>query len=104
MVWYVILGMLAAFGTLCILWILLGFLLPGSGRGIIVCLCREEDAVHLQRRGCWLRDLGLIRSPVLITSDPQEMQERLLREWTKFDAAGNGDPSRNHQRGGVSEL
>ena len=103
-VWYVIVGTLAAFGALCVLWVLFGFLLPGCGGGVIFCLSREENARHIFRRYRWLRDLGLVRSRLVILTDPETAAEVIQREWEKFDGPGTGNPPRHHQRGGVSEL
>ncbi len=61
---FVILGVLAAFGALCILWVLFGTLLPHpGGRLVYTCDGREEAAV---RRYLWLRDLGLLRCPLVL--------------------------------------
>lgn len=63
----IVLIVLAAFGVLCALWALFGFLLPGQRGAVMVCLCRgggHEDA--LIRRHRWLRDLGIVRCPLLL--------------------------------------
>lgn len=64
---WIVLCVLAAFGALSVLWALFGFLLPGQRGAAVVCLCRpggREEAVI--RRYRWLRDLGLVRSPLLL--------------------------------------
>ncbi len=61
---WVILGALAAFGALCALWVLFGALLPGQRGTVMVCLQPDPDAAV--RRHRWLRDLGLLRCPVIV--------------------------------------
>lgn len=67
---WIVLGVLAAFGALCALWALLGFLLPRQRGAVTVCLCRGDGAEeHLIRRHRWLRDMGLIRDPLILLDD-----------------------------------
>lgn len=78
---WIILSVLAAFGALCVLWALFGFLLPGQRGAVVVCLCRpghREEAVI--RHYGWLRGLGLLRAPLLLIDDglTEEEQARLL--------------------------
>lgn len=79
---YVCLGMAAAFGVFCAAWVLFGWLLPGGIGGALVCICRpglrEEPLV---RRYIWLRELGLLRVPLLLvgSSLPYEEQAHLHR-------------------------
>ena len=82
MVWYVIIGALAAFGLVCALWAALGWLLPGSTGAALVCVVRPgraEEAVI--RRYRWLRDLGLLKGPLLLVRQGWEgpEAEALLR-------------------------
>lgn len=70
----------------------------------MLCLCTEEDAPYLQRRWRWLRELGLVNSSVVFLLGCNELEEGERGEWVGCDAAGNGDPSRDHRRGGVSKL
>ncbi len=62
---FVIIGVLAAFGTLCALWVLFGFLLPRPRGCRLVYFCdgREESVL---RRYFWLRDLGFLRCPLVL--------------------------------------
>lgn len=82
MLGYIILGTLAAFGLLCWLWGLFGWLLPGGKGNVILFLCgqgRNEDWA-LTRYDC-LRGLGLVKGPLLIigsTLSARE-QERIQR-------------------------
>lgn len=100
----VVMGMLAAFGALCAIWVGLGMLLPGSGKTVIYCICRKEQAFALRRRWRWLRDLGLIRGRVVILCDRQRALESIRQELESVGAAGNGDSSGDNRRGDLSEL
>ncbi len=77
--WYLLVGALAAFGSLCALWALLGWLLPG-GRGLTaVCFCGPGlGQLPALRRWCWLRDLGLIRGKLLIVDCGISEKERKI--------------------------
>lgn len=67
MVIWIVIGMLAAFGALCALWALSGFLLPHQDGGVTVCVCRgdgkEEPLIHRYR---WLQGMGLIHCPLIL--------------------------------------
>ena len=82
MVIWIILAVLAAFGVLCVIWTLFGFLLPGQRGGAMVCICRgdqrEEQTI---RHWGWLRDLGLVRVPLLLVDGglTEEQRSRLLK-------------------------
>ena len=76
MIWYVLLGLLAAFGLLCIMWVLFGFLLPGSSRCTVVVLCRPGREASLLRRFLWLRELGLLRCTILLSGRGLTAQQR----------------------------
>ena len=113
---YVILGALAAFGLLSILWAAMGWLLPG-GRGMALVCVGEPDAGILARYK-WLRSLGLLACPLIVAAEdaalqpmdgmeicaPESLLFRLELERVKIDGTGNGDPPGRHQRSGVSEL
>jgi hypothetical protein len=80
---FIIFTVLAAFGGLCILWILFGFLLPGQRGAAAVCLCKgngSEDAVI--RRHLWLYNTGLSRSPLLLVDLGLSQQER--QKWSRY--------------------
>ena len=69
MLWYVIIGFLAAFGALCALWVLLGAWLTDAAPCCVVLFPapgREEAAV---RRFLWLRELGLIKGRLILVCD-----------------------------------
>lgn len=103
MLGYAVIGMLAAFGTLCALWITLGIFLPGSKKTTVYCLCAKEEAVYIRRRWRWLRDLGMIRGRIVILCDRRRALEHIKQELERIDA-GTTDPTGHHRCGGVSEL
>ena len=110
MVIWILLTVLAAFGALCVLWALFGFLLPGQRGAALVCVCRpgnQEEAII--RHYGWLRDLGLLRAPLLLIDGglteeerarllkcrqgvticgPEELVSRLEQERNKLDGTG----------------
>ena len=126
MEWFVILGALAAFGCVCALWALLGWLLPGGKGSAAVCVLTpglgELSAV---RRLVWLRDWGFLKGPILLVDCGLSEEERqaLAARWPDlevcnlealaarlelerngFDGTGNGNHPGRDQRRGVSEL
>lgn len=126
MIWNLCIGVLAAFGLLCMLWSLLGWLIPGSRGGVLVCVGKSgftEDAFF--RRVCFLRDLGLLRLPMIVVDQQMKEPERkklihmygeielcsweqlpelLELERKEIDRAGNGNYPGRDQRRGISEL
>ena len=111
---YIILGTLAAFGALSMLWALLGWLLP-CGRGCIL-VCRGVPDVGILSRVRWLRGMGFLDCPLVAvvpegTDLPDDMIELctaealLLRlELERKHGTGTGDPPGRGQCRGVSEL
>ena len=74
-----ILSILAAFGVLSVLWVFLGWLLPGQKGVTAVYVCRGEEIEALLRRYRWLRDVGILRGRlVLVDEGMTEQQHRLL--------------------------
>lgn len=68
---------LAAFGGLCLLWVLFGFLLPGQRGAAAVCICKGQGAEEpLIRRHLWLYNTGLSRSPLFLVDLDLTEQER----------------------------
>lgn len=68
MIWYGILAALAAYGLVCALWSVGGWLLSG-GRTVVVCFCESEKQVWLGRRRCrFLRDSGLVRRAIVVAA------------------------------------
>lgn len=71
---YVLIGMLAAFGLVCAVWILCGLFFRGGKTGSLVFL--GEDAHICAQRYIWLREMGLVRDRLLIPDNGLEEQER----------------------------
>lgn len=64
---YIFLGTLAAFGALSALWVLFGWLLPGGREGVLIMPGRPgEEELSFVRRYLWLRELGLLRQPLVL--------------------------------------
>lgn len=112
---YIIIGTLAAFGALSLLWTLLGWLLPGGKGCVLVCFGAPD--VGMVSRCRWLRGMGFLRCPLLaveveeaVFGDDMEIcagEDLLARlEWERNQVHGTGigDPPGRHQRRGVSEL
>lgn len=110
MVTWIVLAVLAAFGALCVIWALFGFLLPGQRGAALVCVCRgSAREEQLIRHYGWLRDLGLLRAPLLLIDGglteeerarlpkcrqgveicgPEELYSRLEQERNRLDGTG----------------
>ena len=113
---YILLGTLAAFGLLSVLWTLLGWLLP-SGRGLVL-VCMEHPDPGVLARYRWLRGMGFLSCPLVSVTEtvstcmPKDMEfcsrkdllVRLEQEKELTYGTGTGDPSGRHQRRGISEL
>lgn len=123
MLWYIMVGSLAAFGALCALYIVAVLFtrhLPGS---VMLCrgvTCRQE--LMLITRHSRLYALGLLKCPlIMIDSSFTPKEQQLLCKkhpnlmfYTQADYiacfsgekdhAGTADPTRHHPNGGVPEL
>jgi hypothetical protein len=64
---YVILSLFAAYGVLCALWSLFGFLLPGRRGACTVCLCTDgsSEATVVDRHR-WLSGMGFAQGPLIL--------------------------------------
>ena len=63
---YVLVGTLAAFGLICAAWILWGWCMDSTGEGIAVLTGPLTGArLDTARRWIWLREMGLITTPML---------------------------------------
>ena len=115
MLGYFVVGTLAAFGFFCVLWALLGWLLPGGKGSALVCYGTPDE--EILNRSKWLKDMGLLDVPLLIVAEEtevtypgteicsrEELLPRLERERNRYHGTGDGDHSGRHQRRGVSEL
>lgn len=79
MVWYLCLGVLAAFGALCALWTCFGGLVRGSRGGALVCVCRPDGREQaFVRRYRFLREMGLLKCPLLLVCGTEEMPSGAL--------------------------
>lgn len=73
----IVLAVLAAFGVLSMLWALLGFLLPGQRGTAMVYLWHDHgEGEQALRHYGWLRDLGLLRCPMLVIDCGMTEEER----------------------------
>ena len=70
---YVLIGFLAAYGALSVLWAALGWLLPGMKGCALVYMGLPEEGVR--RRYRWLRGLGLMDCPLLAVTEEAETEE-----------------------------
>lgn len=107
---WILLSVLSAFGVLCVIWALFGFLLPAQRGAVLICLCRpgSGEEVIIRHYG-WLRDLGLLKAPLLLIDgglteeertrllkcrqgvefcDPEEVYLRLEQERNRLDGTG----------------
>ena len=81
----IVLAVLGAFGLLCTVWGLFGFLLPGQRGAAAVFLCRGEVGEEaVLRRYLWLYNMGLVRCPLLLVDCGLSQQERLRLEKAPF--------------------
>lgn len=69
MLWYVLIGFLAAFGALCALWAVLGAWLTGPDVGCVILRPAPGGEAAAVRRYRWLRDLGLVKGPLTVVAD-----------------------------------
>ena len=110
---FIVFGMLAAFGGLCALWLLAGIRLPGGGEGVMVCCWRDSAAgrgLVIRWRLQW--ELGLLRGRLAVvdrglTEEDRRFLARWGRNveiWEREDGEGTGDHPGRHQRRGLSEL
>lgn len=75
--WFILMGALAAFGFICAIWAAVGWLIPGNRGGATVCLCRPGLAErNTLRRYVWLREMGLLRDPILLVDCGLNEDER----------------------------
>lgn len=115
LLWYFVLGTLAAFGALCALWVMLGWLLPVGKGCALVCWGSAADEIFTGFK--WLRGLGLLHCPLIVVTEmpgeplemtencrPEQLLARLEQERNRFDGTGNGDPTGRGQCRGISEL
>jgi len=64
---FIFLGAAAAYGVFCAVWALFGWIISGGEGGALVCRCRPgRSELPLIRRYILLKELGLIRMPLLL--------------------------------------
>ena len=113
MLWHVIIGALAAYGLLGVLWALFGWLLPG-GRGCAVCCFGMPDEGILWRYR-WIQAMGLWQIPLLVIPEDDRTDEIQMElcgrenlisrlEQERKHGTGIGDPAGRGQRCDLSEL
>ena len=77
MAWFILMGSLAAFGVCCALWVLFGWHSAGTKGWVAVCWNRAAV-----KRCCWLRDLGLLRGPIIAVEEAFSEQDLQLMKRT----------------------
>lgn len=79
----VILGVFAAVGVLFVLWMLLGYFLPGHRQSTVAIQCRDRDVPAVLRRYRWLHELGLVGSSLVILDCTlcEETRQRLVQTY-----------------------
>ena len=76
---YVFFGTLAAFGLICAVWISCGLVLPRNCGGIAVLTGPlDREKLDTARRWIWLREMGLLVSPLVALEEGLTGYER---EW-----------------------
>ena len=111
----VILGTLAAFGLLAVLWVLFGLLLPGGTGCVVVCYGAPEPEIFAVFK--WLKSFGVLKCPLIAVTEvedslpdgmerclPEQLLRRLTEERDRFDGTGIGDLTGRGQRRDLSEL
>lgn len=74
--WFII-GTLAAFGAVCVLWALAGWIMSDKQSGTVVIRCRPGNPeLGCVRRFVCLRELGLIRCTILLVDCGLTEQDR----------------------------
>lgn len=83
MIKFVILGVFAAFGVLCALWVLYGAFLPRFKGGAMVFYSKPDTEEAVLRRYGWLRDLGFVKCPLILLDShtTAQQQERIRRKY-----------------------
>ena len=112
---YVIVGTLAAFGLLSLLWAVFGVLLPGGEGCAVVCFGQPRLEIFAVFK--WLKGLGILKCPLIAVTEeenryfdetercsPEDLLSRLIEERNRFDGTGNGDHPGRGKRRGISEL
>lgn len=75
MLGYVLIGMLAAFGLLCAVWVLWGFLYNRRTEGLL--LYAGKDSLSAAQKYLWLREMGLAHCPLLVLEPGEDARQWL---------------------------
>ena len=76
---FVLIGALAAFGLICAVWIGCGFFLPDTrSGGSVLTGPLQGNTLAAARRWIWLREMGLLYSPLIAVQDSFSEAEQ---EW-----------------------
>ena len=76
---YIIFGVLAAFGLICLVWIGCGLVLPRISGGLAVLTGPlDREKLDTARRWVWLREMGLLFTPLAAV---EEGLTGFEREW-----------------------
>ena len=82
MIWFVLIGLLASFGLLCAVWIVLGNWLTGTQMQVLTVHVTAGRESSVARRLLWLRDLGMVESRFVVVTDIEdETRLALLRQY-----------------------
>ncbi len=77
--WYVLFALMAAFGVLCALWVLFGWLLlPVRGEWLLYP--GRQGGLSFVPVYLWLRDLGLVRCPLIVADLGLDREEKMYLE------------------------
>lgn len=78
MFWYVLIAMLAAFGSVCLLWCLYGCFLGRISGCALVCICDGSREENVLLRYHQLRGTGLLRCPLVLTGSTLTPRQRQI--------------------------
>ena len=102
-------------GLLSLIWVLLGWFLPGGEGCAVVCFRPPGEEIFAVFK--LLKGLGILRCPLISVTEqpertiggteecrPEELLPRLMEERNRLDGTGNGDHTGRGQCRGISEL
>lgn len=76
---YIFFGALAAFGLICVVWIGCGLVLPRIAGGVaLLAAPLDRETLDTARRWIWLREMGLLYTPLIALDEGLTGYER---EW-----------------------
>lgn len=99
---YVFMGTLAAFGLICGVWVCCGFFLPDCRAGAaVIAGPLEGRTLSTVRRWIWLREMGLLYSPLIAVEETVSEAEREWLSCHGFILCSRGEVLR---RLGIGEI